>query len=178
MASSNLRSYPPPLYLNAGKEGMIHLLVGSYVKKPDSVFPLTGRQTIIRVCCLWLAVIFQRDFRPEAGQKTEWCRRSEFLRGRVFFCVMLKPRRTSSIILWRKSVVQVEMFCPFSQQVSWKPQRCWNVSELFTKRKRPLWISSLDSWVAVDLVLDTGAPNDGIFPNASEESEMSHSVLS
>ena len=26
----------PPLYLDAVKEGMIHLLVGSYVKKPDS----------------------------------------------------------------------------------------------------------------------------------------------
>ena len=29
----------------------------------------------------------------------------------------------------------------------------WNVSELFTKRKRR-YISSLDSWVALDLVLD------------------------
>ena len=28
----------PPLYSDAGKEGMIHLLAGSYVKKPDSVF--------------------------------------------------------------------------------------------------------------------------------------------
>ena len=26
----------PPLYSDAVKEGMIHLLVGSYVKKPDS----------------------------------------------------------------------------------------------------------------------------------------------
>ena len=34
----NLRSYPPSLYLDAGKEGMIHLLAGSYVQKPDSVF--------------------------------------------------------------------------------------------------------------------------------------------
>ena len=28
----------PPLYSDAAKEGMIHLLVGSYVKKPDSGF--------------------------------------------------------------------------------------------------------------------------------------------
>ena len=28
----------PPLYSDAVKEGMIHLLVGSYVQKPDSVF--------------------------------------------------------------------------------------------------------------------------------------------
>ena len=34
----NLRSYPPSLYLDAGKENMIHLLVGSYVQKPDSGF--------------------------------------------------------------------------------------------------------------------------------------------
>ena len=34
----NLRSYPPSLYLDEGKEGMIHLLVGSYVQRPDSGF--------------------------------------------------------------------------------------------------------------------------------------------
>ena len=28
-----------------------------------------------------------------------------------------------------------------------------------------------------NIVLNTGAPNDGIFPNASEVSEMYHSVL-
>ena len=28
----------PPLYSDVVKEGMIHLLVGLYVKKPDSVF--------------------------------------------------------------------------------------------------------------------------------------------
>ena len=41
----------------------------------------------------------------------------------------------------------------FSQRVSQKPQRCWNVSELFTKQKRR-YISSLNSWVALDLVLE------------------------
>ena len=35
---TNLRSCPSSLYLDAGKEGMIHLLVGSYVQKPDSGF--------------------------------------------------------------------------------------------------------------------------------------------
>ena len=35
----------------------------------------------------WLAVIFQLHFRPEVGQKTEWWRRREVLRGWVFFCV-------------------------------------------------------------------------------------------
>lgn len=34
----NLQSYPASLYLDAGKKGMIHLLVGSYVLKPDSCF--------------------------------------------------------------------------------------------------------------------------------------------
>ena len=68
----------------------------------------------------WLVVTFQWDFRPEAGQKTKWC------------------RRISVKILWRQSVVQVKMFWPFSQRVSWKPQRCWNVSELLTKWKRRL----------------------------------------
>ena len=33
-AGTNLRSCTPSLYLDAGKEGMIHLLVGSYVQKP------------------------------------------------------------------------------------------------------------------------------------------------
>ena len=39
---SNLRSYPPSLYLDSGKEGMIHLLIGTYVQKQDSVFSLIG----------------------------------------------------------------------------------------------------------------------------------------
>ena len=38
MQRSNLRSYPSSLYLDEGKEGMIHLLVGSYVQKPESGF--------------------------------------------------------------------------------------------------------------------------------------------
>ena len=38
MQRSNLRSYPSSLYLDKGKEGMIHLLVRSYVQKPDSGF--------------------------------------------------------------------------------------------------------------------------------------------
>ena len=53
--SSNLRSYPPSLYLDAGKEGMIHLLVGSYVQKQDSVFSMIDRETIIMVCCLLIS---------------------------------------------------------------------------------------------------------------------------
>ena len=35
-----------------------------------------------------VAVIFQRDFGPEAVQKTAWCRRSEFFRGRVSFVLV------------------------------------------------------------------------------------------
>ena len=36
----NLPSYPPSLYLDVGnrRRASIHLLVGSYVQKPDSVF--------------------------------------------------------------------------------------------------------------------------------------------
>ena len=36
--TSNLRSCPSSLYSDAAKEGMIHLLDGSYVQKPDSGF--------------------------------------------------------------------------------------------------------------------------------------------
>ena len=104
---------------------------------------LVGKQNLW-FAVFWQAVVFQRDFRPKAGQKTEWCRRSEFLRGWVFFCVT---------IFWRQSFVQVKMFSPFSQWVSWKPQRYWNASELFINWKRR-YFSSLDSWVALDLVLD------------------------
>ena len=68
----NLRSYPPSLYFDAGKEGMIHLLVGSYVQKPDSGFFSDWSRN--NTCGLWfavfwLAVIFQQDFRPEAVRK-------------------------------------------------------------------------------------------------------------
>ena len=38
LREANLRSYPPSLYFDAGKKDMIHLLVGSYVQKPDSGF--------------------------------------------------------------------------------------------------------------------------------------------
>ena len=48
----NLQSYTPSLYLDVGKEGMIHLFVRSYVQKTDSVFSLIGRETIHMVCCL------------------------------------------------------------------------------------------------------------------------------
>ena len=47
---SNLRSYSLSLYLDAGEEGMIHLLVGSYVQKPDSFFSRIGRETILVQC--------------------------------------------------------------------------------------------------------------------------------
>ena len=50
----NLRSYPPSLYLDAGKEGMIHLLVGSYVQKPDSGFFSDWSRN--NTCGLWFAV--------------------------------------------------------------------------------------------------------------------------
>ena len=84
----NLWSYPPSLYLDAGKEGMIHLSVGSYVQKPEPVvFSDWSRKNTCGLwfAVFWLAVIFQRDFWPEVGQKTESFRGSEFLRGRVFF---------------------------------------------------------------------------------------------
>ena len=51
----NLRSYPPSLYLDAGKEGIIHLLFGSYVQNPDSGFFSNCRQTILVVCCLLIS---------------------------------------------------------------------------------------------------------------------------
>ena len=40
----NLWPYTPSLYLDVGKEGMIHLLVRSYVQKTDSVFSLIGQK--------------------------------------------------------------------------------------------------------------------------------------
>ena len=51
----NLRSYPPSppsLHLIPGKEGVIHLLVGSHVQKPDSGFFLIGRDTILMIHCV------------------------------------------------------------------------------------------------------------------------------
>ena len=76
LRNSNLRSYPPSLYLDAEKEGMINLLVGLYVRKSDSVFFFLWlvEKQYFWFAVFWLVVIFQ----PEAGQKTQWCRRSEF----------------------------------------------------------------------------------------------------
>ena len=60
-----------------------------------------------------------------------------FARTSLLLCSLPEPRRISVIILWRQRVVQVNMFWPWSSLsgVSWKPQRWWNVSELFTKTK-------------------------------------------
>ena len=114
-------------------------------------FSLIGRKTIVVVS--WLAVIFQRDFWPEAGQNTEWFGRSEFLRGRVFICVSWSPDEFQKIIiLWRWGVVQVKIFWQLSSLCGFqKPQRYRNVSELYTKRRH---ISSVDSRIALDLVND------------------------
>ena len=96
----------------------------------------------------WLAVIFQRDYRPEASQKTEWFRRSEFLRGRVFF--MLKPPRISIIILWRQNVVQVNMFWPLSSLTGFlENHKGVGMFQNCLQNK-----NGDISWVALDLVLD------------------------
>ena len=97
----NLRSYPPSLYLDTGKEGRCIYLSDHMFKNQILVF--FSDWSINNTCGLWfvvfwLAVMFQRDFRPEAAQKTEWFRRSEFLRGRSFLLCSLKPRRVSGII--------------------------------------------------------------------------------
>ena len=42
----------PPLYLDAVKEGMIHLVVGSYVKNQILVFSLIGRETMLMKRCV------------------------------------------------------------------------------------------------------------------------------
>ena len=58
----------PPLYLDAVKEGMIHLLVGSYVKKPDSgVFSDWSRNNAYETLrSYWLTY-----FNLISGQKVE-----------------------------------------------------------------------------------------------------------
>ena len=58
----------PPLYLDAVKEGMIHLLAGSYVKKPDSgVFSDWSRNNAYETLrSYWLTY-----FNLISGQKVE-----------------------------------------------------------------------------------------------------------
>ena len=58
----------PPLYSDAVKEGMIHLLVGSYVKKPDSgVFSDWSRNNAYETLhSYWLSY-----FNLISGQKEE-----------------------------------------------------------------------------------------------------------
>ena len=87
---SNLRSYPPSLYLDEGKEGMIHLLVGSYVQKPDSGFfsDWSRNNTYDLLSSDWLSY-----FNETSGQKLVRSRNgadealASFFRGRLFFCV-------------------------------------------------------------------------------------------
>ena len=134
--SCNLRSYPPSLYLDAGKEGMIHLLVGSYVKKPDSVFFSDwSRNSICGLwfAVFWLAVIFQQDFRPEAVRKPNGSDEASFCEDEFSFEALMNFNYNSlkAECCSGEDVLAIK----FSQRVSWKPQRCWNVSELFTKTK-------------------------------------------
>ena len=75
----------PVFRLGEGGHGTFTCRIIIFSKITFWFFALIGWETILMI--FWLAVIFQRDFRPEAGQKTEWYRQSEFLRGRVFFCV-------------------------------------------------------------------------------------------
>ena len=90
----NLRSYPLSLYLDEGKEGMIHLFVGSYVQNPDSVFFfLIGRETILMSYCLLMSSDYLSYFNETCGQKLVRKRNGAdetslfFFRGRLLFCV-------------------------------------------------------------------------------------------
>ena len=96
----------------------------------------------------WLAVIFQQDFRQKLVRKPNGSDGASFCQDEFSF-VFVEDRTNSSLKAEGCSDV---LAVKFSQQVSWKPQRCWIVSELFTKRTRR-YISSLDSSVALDLVL-------------------------
>ena len=61
----------PPLYLDAVKEGMIHLLVGSYVKKPDSgVFSDWSRNNAYETLRSYWLTYFNL-FQHISGQKVE-----------------------------------------------------------------------------------------------------------
>ena len=64
----------PPLYSDAAKEGMIHLLVGSYVKKPDSgVFSDWSRNNAYETLhSYWLSY-----FNLISGQKVGLARRKQ-----------------------------------------------------------------------------------------------------
>ena len=64
----------PPLYSDAVKEGMIHLLVGSYVKKPDSgVFSDWSRNNAYETLhSYWLSY-----FNLISGQKVDLTRRKQ-----------------------------------------------------------------------------------------------------
>ena len=84
--NDNLRSYPPSLNLDAGKEAMIHLHAGSYVKKTDSVFFFSdwSRNNIYGL----LSSDKQSYFKETCGQKLARKRAltKRVLRGRVCFC--------------------------------------------------------------------------------------------
>ena len=76
----NLRSYPPSLYSEAGKKGMIHLLDGSYVQKPDSVFfsDWSKNHTSESLRSYW-SLYFNKTSGEKVGQKSKWRIRSDVL---------------------------------------------------------------------------------------------------
>ena len=110
----------PPLYSDAVKEGMIHLLVGSYVKKPDSgVFSDWSRNNAYETLhSYWLSY-----FNLISGQKV----------GRVFRCVSWSPEKFllrfpesrtdrvltvgTNLFTWRHFVCSADGF----------RERCWSV---------------------------------------------------
>ena len=92
----NLQSYPPSLHLFLGMKGMIHLLVGLHVQKPDSVFfsYWSYTNTCKRLCSDWLSYLL-RNFRlvqprnkKQIGGDNTW---SWLQQGRVFFGVNRSP---------------------------------------------------------------------------------------
>ena len=146
---------PPSLHLEAGKEGMTHLLFRSYVQKPDSVFfSLNGREAIwLR---FWSVVTFQQDYQPEACQKPNGADKASFCKDKFSFVLDEAPTNFNYNFQKAECCSGEDLLVIISAGSvleNHNRQTHWNVSELFKKWKRR-YISSLNSWVALDRALE------------------------
>ena len=95
--TSNLRSCTPSLYLEAGKEGMIHLLVGSYVQKPDSGFFSDWLRNNTKICCLLISCHISIRLLARSWSENGMVQKKQvYARTSFFFCLSWSSRLRSN----------------------------------------------------------------------------------
>ena len=94
-SQTNLRSYSPFLYLDAGKEGMIHLLVGSYMFK----------NLWFVVCRLLISCHISTRLPARSWSENRMVQTKRVFARTSFLLCSSRPLRISVISLWRQRAV-------------------------------------------------------------------------